>query len=82
MVPALLLRFWPGLGVRSVAWVPAWPTIRLTPPVVFGFDLSAGIPGLWHPPAVPSRSAWPGQEAGVSQSGGQRVHAIPQSRKG
>jgi len=30
-------------------------------------------------PALPVRSAWPGQEAGVSQIGGQRVRAIPQT---
>jgi hypothetical protein len=41
--------------------------------------------GSWsfrHPPALPVRSAWPGQEAGVSQIGGQRVRAIPQHGKG
>src|SRR5262249_1231005 len=28
--PALLPWFWIGLGVGSVAWVPAWPPNRLT----------------------------------------------------
>jgi hypothetical protein len=44
---------------------------------------SPGSRSFRHPPALPVRSAWPGQEAGVSQIGGQRVRAIPQpQRKG
>jgi transposase len=44
---------------------------------------SPGSRSFRHPPALPLRSAWPGQEAGVSQIGGQRVRAIPQpQRKG
>ncbi len=40
---------------------------------------SPGSRSFRHPPALPVRSAWPGQEAGVSQIGGQRVRAIPQT---
>ena len=42
---------------------------------------SPGSRSFRHPPALPVRSAWPGQEAGVSQIGGQRVRAIPQPQK-
>ena len=45
-------------------------------------DPSAGSQVFWHPPALPVRSAWPGQEAGVHRSDGQRVRAIPHQRKG
>ena len=45
-------------------------------------DSSAGSQVIWHPPAVPSRSARPVQEAGVHRPGGQRVRAIPQPSLG
>ena len=79
MLPALLPRVWLGVGVGSVAWVPAWPANRLTPLVVLRLDLSAGIPGFVAPTggAVPD-PAWPRQEARVHKVGGQRVRAIPQ----
>ena len=44
-------------------------------------DPSPGSRSFRHPPALPVRSAWPGQEAGVSQIGGQRVRAIPQPQR-
>jgi hypothetical protein len=44
-------------------------------------DSSAGSQVLWHPPAVPSRSARPVQEAGVHRPGRQRVRATPSTRE-
>ncbi len=50
--------------------------------VVLRDDLPAGSQVSGTPPALPVWSAWPGSEAGVHRSGGQRVRAIPHQRKG
>ena len=82
MLPALLARFCGGAGVGSRAWVPAWPPNPLTPSRAVLLTIRRPGPRFcWHPPAVPSRSARPVQEAGVHRPGGQQVRAIPQPQK-
>src|SRR5271154_6581183 len=49
VVPAWLARFWGGAGVGSGAWVPAWPSSRLTPcPGCLTGGSPAGTQVLWH----------------------------------
>jgi len=51
----LLARFCGDAGVGSVAWVPAWPPIRLTPlRLSFETICRPGPRFLWHPPACRS----------------------------
>jgi len=55
VLPALLARFCGDAGVGSVAWVPAWPPIRLTPlRLSFETICRPGPRFLWHPPACRS----------------------------
>ena len=71
-----------GYGRRVGAGTRSDLLSGLTPPGCLDTGPSAGSQSFRHPPARPVRSAWPVQEAGVSQLGGQRVRAIPQPEKG
>src|SRR5215831_9970226 len=77
--PASVVFLWCGRRVGPGSGLTSEPADAVSG--CLDTALSAG-PRLWHPPALPARSAWPVAEAGVHRSGGQRVRAIPQPQKG